>query len=107
MCQKQTTAYQLQYYCLTFRLVTASPLTNFYRLRQANKWVLAFAYTSSCSCDNGIILDCAMLDKVTRAGPLLGAECAGPGVFEHSPLTRLLSHVATRSKRYSKERETT
>ena len=46
-----------------------------------------------------------MLDKVIRAGPLLGAERAGPGVFEHPPLTRLMGHVATRSKRHSKERQ--
>ena len=35
---------------------------------------------------------------LTRAGPLLGAEHAGPGGgFEHPPrLTRLMGHVATR-----------
>ena len=42
---------------------------------------------------------------LTRAGPVLGAERAGPEVFEHHPLTRFLSLVATRSKRHSKERQ--
>ena len=37
--------------------------------------------------------------------PVLGAERAGPGVFEQPPLTRLLGRVATRSKRHSKERK--
>ena len=35
----------------------------------------------------------------------LGAERAGPGVFEHHPLTRLLGHVATRGNRHSKEHQ--
>ena len=39
-----------------------------------------------------------------RAGSVLGAERAGPGVFEYRPLTGLLVHVATRGKRHSKER---
>ena len=42
---------------------------------------------------------------LTRAGSLPGAERAGPGVFEHPSLTQLLSHVATRDKRPSKERK--
>ena len=32
---------------------------------------------------------------------------AGPEVFEHSPLTRLLGHVATRGKRHSNDRQKT
>ena len=43
--------------------------------------------------------------NLTRAVPVLGAERAGPGVFEYPPLIRLLGHVATRSKRHSKERK--
>ena len=46
---------------------------------------------------------CYITVFLTRAGPLLAAERAGPGVFEHLPLTRLLGHVATRGKRHSKE----
>ena len=44
----------------------------------------------------------------TRAGPLLGAERAGPGggCLNTPPrLTRLMGHVATRGKRHSKERQ--
>ena len=41
--------------------------------------------------------------KLTRAGPVLGAERAGQEVFTLSPLTRLLGHGATRCKRHSKK----
>ena len=34
----------------------------------------------------------------------LGAELAGPGVFEHPPLTRLLGRLAKRGKRHSELR---
>ena len=44
---------------------------------------------------------------LTRAGPLLGAERAGPRGCLNTPtrLTRLLGHVATCGKRHSKERQ--
>ena len=46
--------------------------------------------------------------ELTRAGPLLGAERAGPGggVFEHPHrLTWLMGHIAARDKRHPKERQ--
>ena len=39
--------------------------------------------------------------SLTRAGPLLGAEHAGPGSVCPPPLTRLLGYVVTRGKRHS------
>ena len=44
---------------------------------------------------------------LTYAGPVLGAERAGPEVLKprQHPLIRLLSHVAARGKRHSKERQ--
>ena len=44
---------------------------------------------------------------LTRAGPQLSAERAGPwgGLFEHLPLTQLMGHVSTRGKRHSEERK--
>ena len=43
---------------------------------------------------------------LTRAGPLLGAERAGPGGCLNTPsLTRFLCNVATRGKRHLKERQ--
>ena len=43
---------------------------------------------------------------LARAGPLLGAERAGPGGCLNTPrLTQLMGHVATRGKRHSKERQ--
>ena len=45
--------------------------------------------------------------NLTRAGPLLGAERAGPGgeCFNTPRLTRLLGHLVTCGKRHSKERK--
>ena len=50
---------------------------------------------------------CYITYRLTRAGPLLGAERAGQGGCLNPPprLTRLMSHVATRGKRHSKERQ--
>ena len=41
---------------------------------------------------------------LTRVGTVLGTELAQPREVHPPPLTRLLEHVATRSKRHSKER---
>ena len=45
--------------------------------------------------------------SLARAGPLLGAERAGPGggCLNTPRLTPLMGHVATRGKRHSKERQ--
>ena len=48
---------------------------------------------------------CRMNKYLTRAGPVLGVKGPGPGGGWTPPLTRLLSHVATRGKRHSKERQ--
>ena len=42
---------------------------------------------------------------LTHAELVLGAERDGPGVFEHPPPNSALGPVATRGKRYSKERQ--
>ena len=45
------------------------------------------------------IVKSTLILTLTRAGSVLGAKRAGPGLFGHPRLTRLLDHVATRGMR--------